>query len=193
MAAAKRELASAIAHAVRDVDRQLVLFGLPGSHMITRRRGGRPHDGGRGVRGSQLHERRIARVAPPARRAGARRRRGGAARHSHGARGEGSSGGRSGAVDARRHDLHSRRRTARGGIRAAAAAARSRTRGSTCDRSDARRRRRAARSEFPFLLRRTCRSLRRCDAASPDRSAPHSSFRRARRRGSARARRDTTE
>jgi UPF0271 protein len=35
MAAAKRELASAIAHAVRDVDRGLVLFGLPGSHLIS--------------------------------------------------------------------------------------------------------------------------------------------------------------
>jgi UPF0271 protein len=35
MAAAKRELASAIANAVRDVDRDLVLFGLPGSHLIS--------------------------------------------------------------------------------------------------------------------------------------------------------------
>jgi UPF0271 protein len=35
MAAAKRELASAIAHAVRDVDRSLLLFGLPGSHLVT--------------------------------------------------------------------------------------------------------------------------------------------------------------
>jgi UPF0271 protein len=34
MAAAKRELAAAIACAVRDVDRNLVLFGLPGSHLI---------------------------------------------------------------------------------------------------------------------------------------------------------------
>jgi 5-oxoprolinase (ATP-hydrolysing) subunit A len=34
MAAVKRELASAIAHAVRDVDRGLVLFGLPGSCLI---------------------------------------------------------------------------------------------------------------------------------------------------------------
>jgi len=35
MAAVKRELATAIARAVRDVDRGLVLFGLPGSHLIT--------------------------------------------------------------------------------------------------------------------------------------------------------------
>lgn len=35
MAAAKQELAAAIARAVRDVDRQLVLFGLPGSHLIS--------------------------------------------------------------------------------------------------------------------------------------------------------------
>lgn len=35
MAAAKRELAEAIAHAVRDVDRGLILFGLPGSHLIS--------------------------------------------------------------------------------------------------------------------------------------------------------------
>jgi len=35
MAAAKRELAAAIARAVRDVDRALVLFGLPGSHLIS--------------------------------------------------------------------------------------------------------------------------------------------------------------
>jgi UPF0271 protein len=35
MAAAKPELAAAIARAVRDVDRQLVLFGLPGSHLIS--------------------------------------------------------------------------------------------------------------------------------------------------------------
>jgi 5-oxoprolinase (ATP-hydrolysing) subunit A len=35
MAAVKRELATAIAHAVRDVDPGLVLFGLPGSHLIT--------------------------------------------------------------------------------------------------------------------------------------------------------------
>lgn len=34
MAAAKQELAEAIARAVRDVDRQLILFGLPGSHLI---------------------------------------------------------------------------------------------------------------------------------------------------------------
>lgn len=35
MAAARPELAAAIAHAVRDVDSQLVLFGLPGSHLIS--------------------------------------------------------------------------------------------------------------------------------------------------------------
>lgn len=35
MAAAKRELAAAIARAVHDVDRQLILFGLPGSHLIS--------------------------------------------------------------------------------------------------------------------------------------------------------------
>lgn len=35
MAAVKRELAMAIAAAVRDVDKGLVLFGLPGSHLIT--------------------------------------------------------------------------------------------------------------------------------------------------------------
>ncbi|HEY9225191.1 MAG TPA: 5-oxoprolinase subunit PxpA, partial [Gemmatimonadaceae bacterium] len=35
MAAAKRELAAAIARAVRDVDPQLLLFGLPGSHLIS--------------------------------------------------------------------------------------------------------------------------------------------------------------
>src|SRR5262249_49511083 len=35
MAAAKPELAAAIARAVRDVDAQLVLFGLPGSHLIS--------------------------------------------------------------------------------------------------------------------------------------------------------------
>ena len=34
MAAAKRELASAIANAVRDVDRDLVLFGLPGNPVV---------------------------------------------------------------------------------------------------------------------------------------------------------------
>src|SRR5262249_2239816 len=34
MAAVKRELAAAIARAVRDVDRSLVLFGLPGSHLV---------------------------------------------------------------------------------------------------------------------------------------------------------------
>ena len=35
MAAVKRELATAIARAVRDVDRELVLFGLPGSFLIS--------------------------------------------------------------------------------------------------------------------------------------------------------------
>jgi 5-oxoprolinase (ATP-hydrolysing) subunit A len=35
MAAVKPELASAIAEAVRDVDRTLILFGLPGSHLIS--------------------------------------------------------------------------------------------------------------------------------------------------------------
>jgi 5-oxoprolinase (ATP-hydrolysing) subunit A len=35
MAAIKAELASAIARAVRDVDRTLILFGLPGSHLIS--------------------------------------------------------------------------------------------------------------------------------------------------------------
>jgi UPF0271 protein len=35
MAAVKRELATAIANAVRDVDRNLVLFGLPGSFLIS--------------------------------------------------------------------------------------------------------------------------------------------------------------
>ena len=35
MAAVKRDLASAIASAVRDVDRNLVLFGLPGSFLIS--------------------------------------------------------------------------------------------------------------------------------------------------------------
>jgi UPF0271 protein len=35
MAVAKPELAAAIARAVRDVDSQLVLFGLPGSHLIS--------------------------------------------------------------------------------------------------------------------------------------------------------------
>jgi 5-oxoprolinase (ATP-hydrolysing) subunit A len=35
MAAAKQELAAAIAKAVRDVDSNLVLFGLPGSHLIS--------------------------------------------------------------------------------------------------------------------------------------------------------------
>jgi UPF0271 protein len=35
MAAAKPELAAAIARAVRDVDRDLILFGLPGSHLIS--------------------------------------------------------------------------------------------------------------------------------------------------------------
>jgi UPF0271 protein len=35
MAAANRPLAAAIARAVRDVDKQLVLFGLPGSHLIS--------------------------------------------------------------------------------------------------------------------------------------------------------------
>ena len=35
MAAVKRELAAAIARAVRDVDRDLVLFGLPGSFLIS--------------------------------------------------------------------------------------------------------------------------------------------------------------
>jgi UPF0271 protein len=35
MAAAKPELAAAIARAVRDVDRELILFGLPGSHLIS--------------------------------------------------------------------------------------------------------------------------------------------------------------
>ena len=35
MAAVKAELAAAIARAVRDVDRNLVLFGLPGSHLIS--------------------------------------------------------------------------------------------------------------------------------------------------------------
>src|SRR6185369_1384218 len=35
MAAVNRDLAGAIARAVRDVDRGLVLFGLPGSHLIT--------------------------------------------------------------------------------------------------------------------------------------------------------------
>ncbi len=35
MAAVKAELAGAIARAVRDVDRQLVLFGLPGSFLIS--------------------------------------------------------------------------------------------------------------------------------------------------------------
>jgi UPF0271 protein len=34
MAVANRELASAIVHAVRDVDRGLVLFGLPNSHLV---------------------------------------------------------------------------------------------------------------------------------------------------------------
>ena len=35
MAAARADLAAAIARAVRDVDRRLVLFGLPGSHLIS--------------------------------------------------------------------------------------------------------------------------------------------------------------
>jgi len=35
MAVAKPQLAAAIARAVRDVDRGLVLFGLPGSHLIS--------------------------------------------------------------------------------------------------------------------------------------------------------------
>ena len=35
MAAVKAELAAAIARAVRDVDRSLILFGLPGSHLIS--------------------------------------------------------------------------------------------------------------------------------------------------------------
>jgi len=35
MAAVKRELAAAIARAVRDVDRSLILFGLPASHLIS--------------------------------------------------------------------------------------------------------------------------------------------------------------
>lgn len=35
MAATRRELAEAIAHAVHDVDRGLVLFGLAGSHLVT--------------------------------------------------------------------------------------------------------------------------------------------------------------
>jgi 5-oxoprolinase (ATP-hydrolysing) subunit A len=35
MAAVKRDLAAAIARAVRDVDRELVLFGLPGSFLIS--------------------------------------------------------------------------------------------------------------------------------------------------------------
>jgi len=35
MAVGKPELAAAIARAVRDVDRGLVLFGLPGSHLIS--------------------------------------------------------------------------------------------------------------------------------------------------------------
>ncbi|HXT18446.1 MAG TPA: 5-oxoprolinase subunit PxpA [Gemmatimonadaceae bacterium] len=35
MAAAKPELAAAIARAVHDVDKQLILFGLPGSHLIS--------------------------------------------------------------------------------------------------------------------------------------------------------------
>ena len=35
MAAVKRELAAGIAHAVRDVDRNLVMFGLPGSFLIS--------------------------------------------------------------------------------------------------------------------------------------------------------------
>jgi UPF0271 protein len=35
MAALKPEMAAAIAHAVRDVDPQMVLFGLPGSHLIS--------------------------------------------------------------------------------------------------------------------------------------------------------------
>lgn len=35
MAAVKPELAGAIARAVRDVDRELILFGLPGSHLIS--------------------------------------------------------------------------------------------------------------------------------------------------------------
>lgn len=35
MAAANAPLAAAIARAVRDVDRQLVVFGLPGSHLIS--------------------------------------------------------------------------------------------------------------------------------------------------------------
>ncbi len=35
MAAARVDLAAAIARAVRDVDRRLVLFGLPGSHLIS--------------------------------------------------------------------------------------------------------------------------------------------------------------
>lgn len=38
LAAAKRELAAAIARAVRDVDRGLVLFGLPGSHLLSEAR-----------------------------------------------------------------------------------------------------------------------------------------------------------
>ena len=35
MAAANRPLAAAIARAVRDIDKQLALFGLPGSHLIS--------------------------------------------------------------------------------------------------------------------------------------------------------------
>jgi 5-oxoprolinase (ATP-hydrolysing) subunit A len=35
MAVGRQDLAAAIARAVRDVDRQLVLFGLPGSHLVS--------------------------------------------------------------------------------------------------------------------------------------------------------------
>jgi UPF0271 protein len=35
MAAVNRDLASAIAHAIADVDRGLVMFGLPGSHLVS--------------------------------------------------------------------------------------------------------------------------------------------------------------
>ena len=191
MAAAKPDLAAAIARAVRDVDRSLVLFGLPGSHLISEGEAAGLEDGGRSVRRSQLHERRLARLAQTSRRAGPRRRRGGAPCDSHGARRRGDAGGRRRHPHQGRHDLHPRRRSARRRVRAATSQLRSKQAGIAVEPIG--RAARCTRSELPSRPRPTCRSPRRSCGARPDRSAVRSRFRRARRRESAPARRDTTE
>ena len=60
MACRDRALADAIARAVATVDRTLILFGLPGSELLTAGRSGGLARGGGGLCGSRLRARRLA-------------------------------------------------------------------------------------------------------------------------------------